>query len=336
MIDLSLPSVSIGLTQQMIASLRSISSQIPDNFLVGLMTMSDTINFFNFADNTELIIPDLSDPAYPKSLIFEMGKYRNIFLQTLDLIESRSISQIPASGHCIGNALQAAESILFKFGGILIIGFSDLPCHGPYPLKNRVLTEKSESDLLHTTKDQIGKSLQQIARSLTRAGVSVHLFSAGSRYADFGSIAIFPGFTGGSIHIYQLFDEAEKSQFHNDLFSTITNEYGFSIDAKFRTSKQLRIRKYAGNFAIMGDKTISCPAMPIQNCYFVEFEVENPISASHAHIQLSFCFTNKNRQRILRVLTFSLPTSNQIEVIKNSVDELALISQFQEFFLLKF
>jgi hypothetical protein len=129
LIDISSKAVQIGLTQQMIASIRSLLSNISDESYVGLMTMSNTIVYYNLHELNEHVFADLDDLSAPIQSLSLMKNSRQNFLSALDLIESRCYIK-PLFGHCIGSVFRFAVNALQKFSALLIVGFTGFPAEG--------------------------------------------------------------------------------------------------------------------------------------------------------------------------------------------------------------
>jgi protein transport protein SEC24 len=184
--------------------------------------------------------------------------------------------------------------------------------------------------LFHVVNEPLLSSYSDLSKLLNKTGISVRLFCAGAWFSDFGVLAIFPGLTGGSVFHYPLFDEAQQLQFHNELFSIITKEYAWDCDMKLHFPKNINEIRASGNLIILPNNKYRFPIFSSDDNVFFEFEIKTPVKSPLVTFQASFFYTKSNSQRFTRIITFSILVSNDVKLIKESLDEALVFMSFSK------
>ena len=327
-LDMSFKAWELGFTQQMIATMKSGLDAIPQNYKVGLMTMSSEVSVFDLKNMGEIVIGDLSDTGLSGrigNVCVEIGEGKEALTKALDLVMSR-VPTDPMQGNCIGSAYEIAGRVLARTGGVVLIGCCDLPRHGPHALRPRVAGEEGEVGLLRLPADGSGKFYRECAFMLNRACVSVHLFAAGTEFMDLSTIGVPPGLTCGSCTTYGNFDDGQKQRLHSDLFGRMTDLYCWDSTLRLRCSKGIKIVRPHTNCTLRKGDLVSFPVIARNDAIAFELAVETPITSGTVIFQLAMVFTDTNKRRMIRVFTFQSQVTGQANVILNSIDEAALTS----------
>ena len=324
-LDMSYKAWTLGFTQQMIATIKASLDSVPGHYRVGLMTMSDKITVFDLGHQSEIVIADIFDCALGGSIqniLPHLSDCKDTFIRALDELMTR-VPTDPMKGNCLGSAYVVLARTLLTVGGVVIIGCVGLPTHGPYVLKPRSPGEDGEVGMLRLPKDGSGKVYRETAFNLNRAGVSVHLFTAGTEFSDLATIAVPPGLTCGSVSLYGAFSDDDKQRLHADIFGRMTDLYVWESSLRLRCSKGIKILKQHANCTLKNE-LVSFPVLARNDAVGFEFTIEGPLSSDRAVFQLAMVFTDSDKRRMIRVFTFDAQVTNDANAICRSIDEGAL------------
>jgi len=81
---------------------------------------------------------------------------------------------------------------------------------------------------------------------------------------------------------------------------------------------------FHGNFFVRSTDLLSLPAVPMDQSYAIEIQIEDPISAPFVVFQTAVLHTTAYGERRIRVVTLALPTTSSISELYASVDQVAL------------
>ncbi|OHT07564.1 Sec23/Sec24 trunk domain containing protein [Tritrichomonas foetus] len=323
LIDLSLEAISTGFTLQFINSLKASLDSIDPITKFGIITMSHNLTVFDFERNTEFVIVDLTDPVVPSTPLAKIGSCKETVSQILDnLVEQINAGKYITNGNCFGSALQLAEKVMLGTGGILLASFVGYPTYGPHAMKERPPTNDEEAKLLRLPEDGHCKFYRDIGFILNRASISVHLFCLKSEHqkmTDLAVVVVPSSLTCGSCHYYREFD---PMALHNDLFVTLTSEYLWNSSMRLRCSNNIRVINTYSNCTIR-DETAFYPVMSAHNAVTFEVQVTGDVRDKSALFQCAVIWTNNKCERLIRIFTFAVPTTNQASLIKSTIDEAA-------------
>ena len=326
-IDLSAQAFALNFTNQFIYSIKASLPSMPDTAQINLITISDRMSYFDFTNNTEVILPDLSDPVYPSNLIpWYLGDIRDYLNAAFDNLLTRN-GQNNAQGHCIGDAYRLAVALMPN-GGNIIAGFVGIPTQGRYPLKIRTITaERTETDLLKLPPDETSGFYKNIPFVLNRSAISLHVFNAGKQYADLATDAVATGLTGGSCHHYHLFDQEDRMQLHADVFKILTKQYLWDATLAFKSNPNMILSRAHGNCSTKTKKGINTSFAVLQtdDSLVLELDFQEKVEGPNLFIQVQLMFTNDMKQQMIRVFSFSVPFAQTPQQIVDNIDEAALL-----------
>jgi len=324
-VDTSMQALSLGLTSQFIASVKTSIKTLSDNTSIVIMSMSEQLSVYDFSKQEAVVVADVDDPVVPKIKLMEIGDIRDQVDGVFDDILSKS-EYGTNNGHCYGSALQIAHEILKGRGGCIVVGCVGFPTVGPHALKNRSIEAISEVTLLKLPSDGSGSFYRDISFKLNRAGISLHIFSAGPEFSDLSTIGVAAGLTGGSCHSYKSFDNVERTQMHNDLFSVINKSYKWDCSLRLMCLNDINIVRPHGNCTIRNNVAAILPILSQDDSIVIEVKVDGVIPMSSAVFQLAMLYTDNDHKRMARIFCFSIPVSSDPQQVLNGIDEAAFMT----------
>ena len=318
-VDMSIPAIQSGFTLQFLSSIKSTLASLPDNFRISIMTTSDKITIFDFRAMCEFIVADLTDMSLQFPFVSLLGDVR----EQIDTAISQLLEATPtAAGNCFGSALEATERLMSPLGGSIICGIYGPVIFGPHAIPKREMNQTTtEADLIRLPKGNECKFYRDISFRLNRASCSINLFAGSDGYADIAVSGIACGLSGGVCKFYGKFDAEAAVKMHNDIFDTLTQEYNYNCSLRLRCSDGIKLVRPQGTFAIQNKDLLSFPILNPHHAVGFELNIEQPLTVSKAIFQLAMLWTTKDMVRMIRVFTFALPVSGDINLIRNSIDE---------------
>ena len=325
-IDMSYPAFEIGMTQQFLLSLKASIESMSDNSRVCIITMSNIVTVFDIVDKREMVITDLNDASLipnKENMAPQLIDHKYDIIEILDFLLQRAPN---GNGHCLLNALRIANTIMSGIGGIVLVGFANIPTIGVGALKPR--SDPDEINLLMLPNDGSGKPYRDISFILNRSSISVHLFCASTSFCDLSTIGVPTGLTCGSCHFYHGFDEIQRAKLHTELFSTLTDSYFWDTSMRLRFSNGIKLIRAHTNCVVKAENILNFPVLGYHDSVVFEVAVEKPVLGTDAIFQISMVYTNSNLERMIRVFTFLCPLTPNPKVIYDAIDEGALIALF--------
>jgi hypothetical protein len=204
-------------------------------------------------------------------------------------------SEPPSDDRHFGAALLIAKDILAVSGGVVVACLSGAPTlGGTLPYKD-------------------------IGFRLNRVGISVHLFAIADGENSFLAYVTLPPYlTGGTVHYYS----APGPRVCTHLFESLTRDYMWDASMKLRSSPGINVVGVLGGCTLR-DYALCFPVMPCRHGIGFELGVEGDLRATVAVFQCAVLWTDAAKRRIVRVMTFVLPTSDRPGMVRGSLDEAA-------------
>lgn len=323
-IDLSIEAIASGFSIQMLNSIKTILPAIDDSVRVGLITMGTNISVYDFNHGSVFILTDLADLVIPSNPMAQLCECRDYFNKTIDLILQNAAEE-QSPGHCLGSVLLALTTVLNDTGGIVIANCVGAPTIGSFKFGiPENLSQIPEKDLLKIPSDGPGKKFRDIAFRLNRTGLSVHLFTTPGtkQYMNLCYLSALTCLTCGEIHHYPVFD---PMKLHNDLYADVTREYFWDSNMRVRVNVGVKPGYISGNITLR-EQTVCFPIVSSSQNISYEFNMEVNLQCKDLLVQTAILFTNSRKERIIRIFTFSIPTSADVQEVRQSVDEFALMN----------
>lgn len=275
-----------------------------------------------------LVVSDLDDVFMPKptdllvNLTEARAQIEGLLGRLGDMFqESHTI------GCALGPAMQAGYKLISAVGGKLIVLTASLPSLGEGSLKNRV-----DPKLLGTSKES---SLLQPASSFyktfaidcSRSQVSVDMFLFSGTYQDVATLACLPHYTSGQTYFYPAFN-ASKSEdaikFAHEFGEVIAMPIMVEAVMRVRASKGLRMASFHGNFFVRSTDLLAMPAVPQDQSYAIEIQIEDTITTPFVVLQTAILHSTCTGERRIRVVTMALPTTTNLSEVYASADQVAI------------
>ncbi|KAF9018039.1 CPII coat sec24 protein [Hymenopellis radicata] len=319
LIDVSHSAVQSGMVATATRTILENLDRIPDEngrTKIAIVCYDVSLYFFSIppgsSESSMLVVSDTDDVFLPKptDLCVNLAESRESLTTLLgrinDMFKDNSII-----GSALGPALQAGFKLMAPIGGKITVLSSSLPSIGAGALKNRedakLLGTAKESGLLQAA----STFYKTFAIECSRAQVSVDMFLFSSAYQDVASLACLPHYTSGQTYYYPAFNAAR------------------SEDAlKFAHEFGLRMSSFHGNFFVRSTDLLAMPAVPQDQSYAIEIQIEETISAPFVVLQTAILHTTCYGERRIRVVTLALPTTSSLSEVFSSVDQVALATFF--------
>ncbi|TFK72080.1 CPII coat sec24 protein [Pluteus cervinus] len=339
LIDVSHTAVQSGMVATATRTILENLERIPDEegrTKVSIICYDTSLYFFSIApgatDSTMLVVSDIEDVFLPKpsDLLVNLAEARTSLEGLLgrvhDMFQENSII-----GSALSPALEAAFKLLSPIGGKIVALSSSLPTLGEGALKNRedpkILGTAKESGLL-----QAASSFYKFfAIKCSRAQISVDMFLFSASYQDVATLACLPHYTTGQTYYYPAFNAArseDAQKFAREFGEVLAMPIMLEAIMRTRVSRGLRISSFHGNFFVQSTDLLAMPAVPQDQSYTLEVQIEETITSPFVVFQTVVMHTTCFGERRLRVITLALPTTTNLSEVFASADQIALATLF--------
>ncbi|CDR47063.1 hypothetical protein NBRC10512_007441 [Rhodotorula toruloides] len=334
-LDVSYSAISSGMVATAARTLLESLDRLPNEdsrTKISIVCVDSCLHFFTFEQgSTEpsmLVVGDLDDVFLPKpsdilvNLVEAKAGIENLLTRLNDMfVETHN------TGNALGAGLQAAYKLISHVGGKVVALSATLPNIGPGALKNRedskVLGTSKESTLLQAQTSWY----KTFAIECSRSQVSVDMWLFSSAYTDVATLSGLPRYTGGQTYFYPSFNAARSEdalKFAHEFGTVIADPICLEAVMRVRASRGIRMSAFHGNFFVRSTDLLSLPAVPMDQSYAIEIQIEDPISAPFVVFQTAVLHTTSFGERRIRVVTLALPTTSSISELYASVDQVAL------------
>jgi protein transport protein SEC24 len=275
-----------------------------------------------------LVVSDVDDVFLPKptDLLINLTEAR----QSLESLLGR-INDMFQDNHTVGSALgpalQAGFKLMAPIGGKIMVLSSSLPNVGAGSLKNRedlkILGTSKESGLLQAA----SPFYKTFAIECSRAQVSVDMFLFSAAYQDVASLACLPHYTSGQTYFYPAFNAARSEdaiKFAHEFGEVLAMPIMLEAVMRVRASKGLRMASFHGNFFVRSTDLLAMPAVPTDQSYAIEIQIEDTLTQPFVVMQTAVLHTTCHGERRIRVITLALPTTNSLTEVFASADQVAI------------
>jgi protein transport protein SEC24 len=148
---------------------------------------------------------------------------------------------------------------------------------------------------------------------------------------DLVHAACLPRYTSGQTYFYPAFNAARQEdalKFAREFGSIVAMPVMLEAVMRVRASRGLRSTSYYGNFFVMKTDLLAMPAVPQDQSYVVELELEETLTQPYVVFQTAIMHTTCFGERRIRVLTTAVPTTSSIAEVFAGADELALAALY--------
>ncbi|KZT60942.1 hypothetical protein CALCODRAFT_491881 [Calocera cornea HHB12733] len=335
LIDVSYAAVQSGMvataTRTILESLDRLPN-VDDRTKVAVIAYDVTLHFFSLppgsTESRMLVVGDLDDVYLPQpsDILVNLTESRSA-LDTLLGKLSDMFQDNHAVGSAFGPALQAGFKLASPTGGKLIALSANLPSLGPGALKNRedpkLLGTSQESKLLQPQ----SSFYKTFAIECSRSQVSVDLFLTGSGYSDVATVSGLPRYTSGQTYFYPSFNASRSEdaiKLAHELSNLLASPIGLEAVIRVRASRGLRMSQFHGNFFVRSTDLLALPAVPWDQSYAIEMQIEETLNQPFVVLQTAVLHTSSFGERRIRVVTQALPTTQNISEVYSSADQVAI------------
>ncbi|RMX99317.1 hypothetical protein D0868_09599, partial [Hortaea werneckii] len=340
--DVSFAGVTSGLLATAARCILESLDRIPNadrRTRLGFMAVDSSLHYFSIprdgSENNDprmLVVSDLDEPFLPtpEDLLVNLTECRANIENFLTKLQSMFANTQNGSS-AMGSALRAGHKLISHVGGKMTVLSASLPNVGYGKLDPRedkkLLGTSKESSLLQT-QNSFYKSFA-VECSKTQVSIDMFLFSA--QYQDVASLSNLPRYTGGQTYFYPAWNAArteDAMKFATEFSDYLSAEIGLEAVLRVRTTTGLRPSAFYGNFFNRSSDLCAFPAMPRDQAYVVEIAIDESVTKAFACLQVGVLHTTCNGERRIRVMTLSIPTTQNLAEVYASADQQAITAYF--------
>ncbi|ANB12546.1 COPII subunit SEC24 [Sugiyamaella lignohabitans] len=279
-----------------------------------------------------MVVSDLENPflPLPSGLLVNLNECRPAIEQLLGTLGETFAGNV-SSSNALGSALKAANQLIGNVGGKIICLTASIPNVGIAKLEIRedrkVLGTAKEGALLQTA----NAFYKSFAVECNRSQVTVDMFLFSSQYQDVASLSNLPRYTGGQTYFYPGWsaNRAEDAvKFAHEFGEHLSQEFAMEAVLRVRASTGLRMNAFYGNFFNRSSDLCSFPTFPRDQSYVIEVAIDETINKPYVCFQAAVLHTTCHGERRIRVLNVAIPTSNLLQDIYASADQLAITAYY--------
>jgi len=331
----------IGLTHQVIASVKATLDYIPDPEYTNIciVVYNTSVLFFTFTNEVTdtpsiICMGDINNPfgPIPGSLaMFNVKKDRRKIDSILDKIIpiTTSSPRIPP-GSCGGAALRSAIELLKDNSGKVLWFAMDIPSLGFGAVKDRTQPTLFNTDKEHTLllPDEKNIAYSQVSELCFNNRIAIDIFACPQSDIDLPTLSTVTTSTGGEIKYYRAFNLAEYGEkLHFDIFRNLTRYTVYDVSFNARCSVGLSIHKYYGSFGETFKGPIPYSVFDSDKCFSFTIRQDEKLKpGSIAYIQLAVLYTTGRQERKVRVFNYSLHVTSQMIQVYSSIDLEAVLA----------
>ncbi|KAI6116142.1 Sec23/Sec24 trunk domain-containing protein [Pisolithus sp. B1] len=335
LIDVSHTAIQSGMVATATRTILESLDRIPnedERTKIAIIAYDTSLYFFSMppgtTESTMLVVSDVDDVFLPKptDLLVNLSEAKASLESLLTRINDM-FQDNHTVGSAMGPALQAGFKLMAPIGGKIIVLSASLPNVGAGALKNRedpkILGTSKESGLLQPA----SPFYKTFAIECSRAQVSVDMFLFSASYQDVASLACLPHYTSGQTFFYPAFSASRSEdaiKFAHEFGEILAMPIMLEAVMRVRASKGLRMASFHGNFFVRSTDLLAMPAVPMDQSYAIEVQIEDTITAPFVVFQTAVLHTTCYGERRIRVITHALPTTSNLSELFASADQVAI------------
>ena len=342
LLDVSYAGVTSGLLATGARCILESLDRIPNadrRTRVGFMAVDSALHYFSIPhDESEggearmLVVSDLEEPFLPtpEDLLVNLSECRANIETFLNKLQGMFGSTANTSS-AMGSALRAGHKLISHVGGKICVLSASLPNVGHGKLDARedkkLLGTSKENGLLQTQ----SSFYKSFAVECSKTQVSIDMFLFSAQYQDVASLCNLPRYTGGQTYFYPGWNAArteDAMKFATEFSEYLSSEIGLEAVLRVRTTTGLRPSAFYGNFFNRSSDLCAFPAMPRDQAYVVEITIDENVTKAFACLQVGVLHTTCNGERRIRVMTLSIPTTQNLAEVYASADQQAITTYF--------
>jgi protein transport protein SEC24 len=306
---------------------------------LGFMAVDSSLHYFSVprdgSDSNEakmLVVSDLDEPFLPtpEDLLVNLSECRANIESFLSKLQGM-FANTTVNSSAMGSALRAGHTLVGPYGGKIVVLSASLPNvgHGKLEMREdkKILGTAREGSLLQT---QNG-FFKSFAIECSKSQVSIDMFLFSAQYQDVASLSHLPRYTGGQTYFYPAWNAARTEdavKFATEFSDYLSTEIGLEAVLRVRTTTGLRPSAFYGNFFNRSSDLCAFSAMPRDQAYVVEMAIDETVTKSFACLQVGVLHTTCNGERRIRVLTLSIPVTQNMSDVYASADQNAIAAYY--------
>jgi protein transport protein SEC24 len=339
LIDVSHAAVQSGMVATATRTLLENLDRIPDEgdrTKIAIICFDVALYFFSMApgssESSMLVVSDVEDVFLPKptDILVNLKEARTALESLLGRV-GEMFKDNHTVGSALGPAMQAGFKLMAPIGGKIVVLSASLPSIGEGALKNRedpkILGTSKESGLLQAA----SPFYKTFAIECSRAQVSVDMFLFSSAYQDVATLACLPHYTSGQTYYYPAFNAARAEdalKFAHEFGEVLAMPIMLEAVMRVRASRGLRMASFHGNFFVRSTDLLAMPAVPQDQSYAIEVQIEDNLTSPFVVLQTAVLHTTCYGERRIRVITLALPTTTNLSEVFASADQVAIATFF--------
>lgn len=333
LLDVSHNATATGYLQTFCETLLENLDKIPGDSRtqIGFITYNSSLHFYNLSEQLSqpkmMIYPDLEELILPlpDNLMINLNENREaiqIFLQSLPTLFADSYETDSA----LGSALNAAFQLLKHTGGRITIMQTCLPNLGIGSLKPRDENIDKDSTNIGPQSDFYKK----LALDCAGVHIAVDLFMFNSLYADMATLSCVSKYSGGEIKYYPGYHAENHPEqtirFCSDFKRYLIRKIGFEAVMRIRCTRGLAIHTFHGNFFVRSTDLLALPNVNPDAGFGMQVAIEeNLTDITTVCFQAAVLYTSSKGERRIRIHTYCLPVSKNVNELINGADQEAII-----------
>jgi protein transport protein SEC24 len=143
--------------------------------------------------------------------------------------------------------------------------------------------------------------------------------------------ACLPHYTSGQTYFYPAFNASRSEdavKFAHEFGGVLAMPIMLEAVMRVRASRGLRMSSFHGNFFVRSTDLLAMPAVPQDQGYVIEVQIEETVTAPFVVFQTAVLHTTCYGERRIRVVTSAVPTTTSLSEVFASADQVALATYF--------
>lgn len=345
LLDVSHNAINTGYLHSFCETLLECLERIPGDSRtqIGFITYNSAIHFYNLSDALSqprmMIYPDLDELVLPlpDSLMVNLSENKESVQQFLQWLPTL-FADTNETDSALGSALTIAYQLLKNTGGRITVMQTCMPNVGLGALKYRDETVEKEANILQPQTDFYKK----LALDCALVHIAVDLFMFNTLYADLATLSCISKFSGGEFKYYPSYhlDQYPEQvvRYCVDLKRYLTRKIGLEAVMRLRCTRGLSIHTFHGNFFVRSTDLLALPNVNPDAGFGMQITIDESLSdISTVCFQTAILYTSSKSERRIRIHTYCLPVTKNINELVNGADQeciIGLISKMGNYILL--
>jgi protein transport protein SEC24 len=328
-IDVTGPSLQLGIIQQVLTSIRVILDYIPypDRTNIGIITFDSVIQIFKVGNNAELIevmMTDIEDPFIPEpvsSCCYNLGSDKEKLDILLEKLIDWNFVNPSKQSLAIGGLVYAIKEHMLKSrGGRVIIFTSQLGTVG----KNG-LTSRSETKQSYSEKDKSylpAENYYLLGQECCSEDICVDIFACTHQSVNIPSLAALCSQTGGDLYYFPGYKtELDGERVYYLLARILTRPQCSQVVMRARCSNGLSVDYYIGKYKRKGPVEMEIACLDSDKSVVIVIKYDEKLQEGCDYfIQCAMLYTNHAGERLIRICNGKLYATRGIPNILKSAD----------------